>query len=331
MEVRDRLHKELNHMNIDLPVLEQWDFKIFDVKSQGRVTKLETDVGTKCLQIRDIFPEVVFYYFLLLEHLSQQGLKRIPRFIRTRYGEPYIKTSERCYWVSDWIYGRHINIEDQNDLVKSVRELAEFHMASRGFYLPGEKEENFKVHNWSSNFLGRAAQITNINFQIKGPTFFKENLQVIAERAVSACKILVGPGYDQLRHQLKAELSICHGAFNRDHLIIGKSGEIYLTGLVHWKRDIRLRDLADFLFIVGEINQWDNKLCQKLILNYHQISPLLSVEMELLQEYLRFPFGYWELLKDLSQKNAEVKETRARLESYLRREEEKEKCLINLF
>jgi len=316
--------------DLDLSVLEQWDFRILDVKSYGSVTKLETDVGAKCLQIRDEYSDNVINYFLLLEHIVQQGFKRIPRFIRTRYGEPYIKTDGQCYWVTDWIYGRHINVEDQNDIVKSVQELAKFHMASRGFYFPGEKEGNLK-HHWGSDFLGITAQIAKINSQIKGPAYFKENLHIIAKRAVSSCKVLVGPGYNHLSRQLEAELTVCHGAFNRDHLILGKSGEIYLTGLIHWKRDIRLRDLAEFLFMAGEMNQWDYQLCQKIVLSYHQISPLLSLEVELLQGYLRFPFGYLELLKDLAQKNAGAKETGTRLESYLRMEEEKEKCLINLF
>ncbi|MEL7566744.1 MAG: hypothetical protein AAGU27_17945 [Dehalobacterium sp.] len=313
---------------IDLSVLEQWDFSILNVKPHGSVTKLETDVGAKCLQTRDEFSKDIFYYFLLLEHLAQQGFKRIPRFIRTRYGEPYIKTVGRCYWVTDWIYGRYINLKDQDDVVKSVQALARFHTASGGFYFPGEKEE--KDH-WGSNILGIADQIAKIKFQIKGPAFFKENLQMIAERALNSCKELVGPGYKWLRHQLKGELSVCHSAFNRNHIILGKSGEIYLTGLVHWKRDIRLRDLAEFLLMAGEMNQWDDKLCHKTVLTYHKISPLLSIEMELLQDFLRFPFGYLGLLQDLAQKNAGVKETRIRLESYLRLEEKKEKCLINLF
>lgn len=111
---------------------------------------------------------------------------------------------------------------------------------------------------------------------------------------------------------------------------MGNYGEIYLTGLAHWKRDIPLKDLAEFLFLVGEKNQWNGQLCQKTILSYHKISPLLAIEMELLKEYLRFPFDYLTIMKDLAQKNAGSKETKIKVEAYCRKEEEKDKCLLSL-
>lgn len=335
MRARGRMDKALDHLGIDLSVLKQWDFEILDVKPQGRVVKLETDVGVKCLDIRDRFDDHIFNYFLLLEHLAEQGFKRIPRFVRTGYGESYIKIKGRCYWISDWIEGRHINYKDQDDIVKSSQELARFHLAARGFYPPGEKEEDFEIHNWSNDFSSITSQITKIRAQIKpsnkGTELFKENLQMIGERAVNSFQVLVGPGYTGLRQKLKEDLGVCHGSYSKEHLILGNYGQIYLTGLANWKRDITLRDLAEFLFLVGEKNQWNDQLCQKLVLSYHKTSPLLVLEMEILKEYLRFPFGYLAVLKDLAQKNAGAKETKIKLEFFLRGEEEKEKCLLNLF
>lgn len=331
MGSKDRRYKEKNDIHMDLPVLEQWDFHILDAKSQGKVTKLETDVGTKCLHMKAEAPGTVFHLFLLLEHLAYQGLKRIPRFVRTRFGEPYAEMPGRCYWISDWIHGRPIHMKDQNDLVKSVRQLAEFHQASKGFYLPGEPADSFETHHWGPAFLGVAAKMVDLKSQVKGPSFFKESVQMMAERAVNAGKILVGPRYNQLKQQMKRDLSFCHGAFNREHLIVGKRGEIYLTGLAHWRRDIPLRDLGEFLFLAGKENQWDHDLCRKLVLDYDQIAPLLPGETELLSGYLGFPFGYWELCQELAQEHAGREKTKKRLEAYLGQEEKKEKCLLALF
>ncbi len=330
MEFRDTLDGKLV-FNIELPVLDQWDFKVFDVIPQGKVIKLETDVGSKCLEIRTLSPNAVFRIFLMSEHLSQHGLKRIPRFIRTRYGEPYIKTGKGYYWVSDWFHGRPVNYQDQNDMVKSARKLAEFHMASKGFYLPGEEEATYHQNYRGIKFLNMACQIVDLKSQIRKPAFFRESLRIMAERMIYAAKILTGSGYGQLREKYKKEQGFCHGAFNRDHLIMGNSGEVYLTGLSHWNRDIRLWDLTDFLFSVGQENQWDRQLFQKIITNYHQICPLLPLEMNFLQGYLFFPFGYWELLQDLAQKNAGGEETKDRLAAYWEQEEKKEKCLIDLW
>ena len=324
METRNRLHKKLCYLHIELPVLEQWDFKVFDVASQDRVMKLETDVGTKCLQLKTSPPQKVFRLFLLTEHLAQQGFKRIPRFIRTKYGEPFIKTGRRYYWVTDWIIGRPVNFKDQNDVVKSARTLAEFHLAAKGFYLAGEELD--LTPEWAAEILKKAAQIVDLKSQINSPTFLKESLRIMAERAVCAAKILTGSGYRQLKERQRMEQSFCHGALNREHLIMS-NGEVYMTGLSHWMREIRLRDLAEFLFLTGRVNQWDVQLCQKIMENYDRIYPLLPVEINLLQGYLLFPFGYWELLKELAEKNAGREETIAMLESYLQQEEKKLKCL----
>lgn len=331
MVTQDKRRQRSHEINIDLPLLKEWDFKIFEAKSQGKVTKLETDVGTKCLQIRREHGTEVFHLFLVLEHLAHQGFKRIPRFVRTKYGEPYIQKDELTYWVSDWIHGRHINMKDRDDLIKSVRHLAELHKVSKEFYLSEEKADCLPENNWGSRFLQMTAQITDIKYQITGPAFLKTNLQYMTKRAVSSCKTLVGPGYSSLKDQMIKDRGFCHGAYNKNHLIMGKSGDIYITGLIHWKRDIRLRDLADFLLAAGEANNWHYAICQEVVFNYQRISPLLPQETELLHAYLGFPFGYWELLKDLSQRNAGAQETKAKLEAYLEREEEKEKCLRNLF
>jgi CotS family spore coat protein len=330
VEVGNRFYQKLNHLHIELPVLEQWDFKIIDLESRGKVIKLETEVGAKCLKISTVTPQQIFRLFLVTEHLSKQGLKRIPRFIRTKYGEPYLRTDRGFYWISDWIEGRPVNIKDQNDMVKSARKLAEFHRASRGFYLPGEGRESFTDNNWGQRFLGLASQLVDLKLKIKGPVFFKESLRIMSERAVCAAKILSGLDITQLREQLKTELSFCHGAFNREHLILGNSREIYVTGIHHWIRDIRLRDLTDLLYICGRESQWDRQFFHKIITNYEQIFPLLPQELYLLQGYLFFPFGYWDLLRELAQKNAGGEETKVRLESYLQQEEEKGKCLIDL-
>jgi len=175
-----------------------------------------------------------------------------------------------------------------------------------------------------------AAQIADIKSQVKNPPFFKESLRIMAERAVCAAKILNGSESKELRVRLKGELSFCHGAFHGEHLIMGNSGEIYITGLNHWIRDIRMRDLTDFLLFAGKANGWDRQFFQKLLTNYEQISPLLPQEIMLLQGYLLFPFGYGELLQELAQKEAGREETKKRLETYLQQEEEKVKCLNDL-
>jgi len=140
-------------LNIELPVLEQWDFQVFEAEAQGKVIRLETDVGTKCLYIRTFSPKTVFRLFLVTEYIAQQGLKKVPRFIRTKYGEPYQKSGRRFYWVADWIFGRSVNPLDQNDMVKTARKLAEFHGASKGFYLPGEEHDVYAANNWGLMFL----------------------------------------------------------------------------------------------------------------------------------------------------------------------------------
>ncbi|MEN3005797.1 hypothetical protein [Dehalobacterium formicoaceticum] len=327
----DRYQRTIAKLHLDRHTIEQWEFKIFDGSFQRGVIKLETEVGAKCLQIRRAFPDQIFHYYLLMEHLAHQGFKNIPRLIRTKFGAPYLEAAGNFYCVSDWISGNPVNFRDDQDVLQTAQGLGKLHLASRGFYFTGEKWEQTDANPWAADFLRTASQIVRLKGQIKKPLFFKESLERMADQAVTAAKFFTGPEYKFLKEQVAQDLSICHSALTQEHLIMGWSQEVSFTGLMHWKRDLPLRDLIDFLFIVGRENQWDETLCQKVVTQYDQILHLEPRELRLLRGIMMFPRGYWELLHEMAGQNSKGKDAKKRLEDFWSQEEKKEGFLSCLF
>jgi len=330
VEIRKMWQEDCRELNIDTWALKQWDFDLYHIMPRGKVIMLETDRGTKCLKIVQNTEHEVFHLFLLLEHLAQQGFKKVPRLIRTKFGEPYHNIGNRYYCISDWIDGRPIDLRDQNDVSKAIRQLARLHQAAKGLILPMEKEASFDRNNWKRDFIIIAVKLEELMPAVTGPPFLKQSLRMMASQAVISYRMLERAGYHQFRQLVKRELSFCHGAYHSHHVIASPSGEIFITGFDGWQRDLRLRDLVDFIRLVGSAEGWNSPIASQIIPEYAGIYPLDAAEIEIIQANLWFPVGYWQLLKQLAQENSALDQTRERMDSFLRQEEEKQKYLAEL-
>ncbi|MDD2496848.1 MAG: hypothetical protein PHY90_01740, partial [Desulfitobacteriaceae bacterium] len=147
MGVRRRLWDNLELLNISKGVIEQWDLNVLGVYPKGKVVLLETQSGPKCLKVLQKKDADMHKFFLLLEHLSSRGFKSVPRLIRTRFGNPYVKIeTDKFYGISDWFDGCPPDWENQIDVFLVAEKLAELHLASKAFNVTGEERNAFI--NW---------------------------------------------------------------------------------------------------------------------------------------------------------------------------------------
>jgi CotS family spore coat protein len=325
--IRRRLVKRALEMNIDVPALDQWAFQINHVEPRGKVYLLETDLGPKCLKMRAKTDSEVKELFLLMEHLAHRGFKNIPRFIRTKFGEPYVKTGNCYYFIYDWVSGRPVNLQAEDDLGEAARQLAYLHHRSKGFLPNREKNAAPVFFNWQRQFQDIALKILETKSKIGEVHYLINSLHLMLARAAAACKILKDSGYKVLRLQAQKEAGFCHGAYDHHHIIINNLGGIFVSGFDEWVRDIRLKDLAGFIYLAGKANDWNSEMMLQVVANYDSCFALYPAELEIIQAYICFPFEYWELLKQIWQQLIKPGDIQEQADKYLELDEAKQRCL----
>jgi len=327
--VRRRLLARITEMEIAAEALNQWDFDIFDAEPRGKIILLKTDAGEKCLKIIKK-QEQAQRLFPVLDLLAQHDFKNVPRFIRTRFKEPFVQAKNGCYCISDWISGCSLDLQNKNDVEAAAQKLAELHCASTGFLLPQESCENLLFFNWKTQFWHMAEKINEFRTQVYGNFYLQQVVYIFLRKAATSCRILERAGYEVLRDKARKNAFFCQGAFVPHHIICDSSGNISITGFDEWCRDIRIKDLAVFVGQMGKISGWNSEAVFRIIKNYDSITSLLPEEWEILQAYICFPFEFWNTLKNAAETNMELGEAQKLFDHCLAVDEAKQRCLMNL-
>lgn len=327
MGARRRIMKTLSALNINVQSLEQWDLEIEGVEPRGKALLLETDTGIKCLKIFEKNTGEMNDIFLVLEHLAHRGFKNIPRFIRTRFGDPYIKSGENTYYcLSDWFPGCPIDLENNSDISRAAEELANLHRSSQGFILPRENEKITFI-NRQQQFQKIASIMMEFNIRTAQGENIKTYLRDMARRALRSCKLLNEAGYRAIWEKGCRSMGFCHGAFHEHHILVENGKKIFITGFDEWKRDLGLAELSGFILLAAGKKGWKYSLIQNIISSYDKNFSLYPAEWEVVRSFLLFPSEYWRLVKQLAERETEAGEVTRMLEACREKEEFKEKCL----
>lgn len=314
-------------VHIDPQVWEQWELKIYHAETRGKVLLLETQRGKKCLKIMKKPELEINQMFLILEHLAERNFKNIPRFIRTRFGDPYAKVGSSFYCLSDWLPGRHLNMYSRQEVVQAANRLAVMHLASRGFLPPGAVSDSVVFQNRLGQLRRIAIKLAELKLFFGENPALQKKLHSITIQAVESCRRLEQAGYPVLCRKAEQVAGFCHGAYNEHHILISEKEEVFITGFDKWNRDLWLIDLAGFIQQAGRENFWDHRIITGIISSYDHEYVIHPAEWEVVRAYLSFPFECWEGLKTAARRGLGQKELVELLKSCCRQEEHKIACL----
>src|SRR5579875_1439406 len=136
----DEIIQLLQAYGADPDVLSEyhcWPLRVRIVRS---VVKLRTPVGTWALK-KVYMPESrLEHIYQVTEHIARAGTLTVPRFIKSRYGDPYVVHPSGLYYMTAWISGREADLRKENHLLEGAGLLARWHRAAAGFHSPGDWE-----------------------------------------------------------------------------------------------------------------------------------------------------------------------------------------------
>jgi CotS family spore coat protein len=260
--------------------------------------RVDTDRGGKWLHVYDQ-PETARLKFKVTEHLAKQGFRRIPRFIRTVHGDPYVQTGDRVYALTDAWDGRKPEYT-ATDLRLAAVNLAELHQAL-GDACPGVDEISTRHGTWLQTFrkcrdhlVSTVSDWNGIGKRDDFQEVFLNYAPWISGVMEESLEQLLRGGYEEKAREHEAKKSICYGEYRLEDLCVAADGKIATLGFQTVAGDMPLYDVARFCHNLLEEGQ--GVYLPVVLSAYEEKRKLDEEDKVILAGYLNFPHTVYRIM-----------------------------------
>lgn len=257
-----------------------------------QVILVDSDRGLKRLRI-DTDEQGVKRRHALWEHLAKQGFRRIPRHIRSLYGEPYLQIGEQIFTIADDWEGQTPELMPL-DMRLVGRNLAHLHEACRGLQLPPDLALPKRHGSWLQRFIQagdemvqRQAQWSEHRQQNELQARFLRHYDWISEQVAIAVEGLTAGRYEDMARRAEQEGEFAVGDYRLDDLRISPEGRVATLRIDDAVADLPLYDVAKFAHGLLEKGEYD--LARLFLDSYAETGRLSQQDVVILDSYFSFP------------------------------------------
>lgn len=285
---------------LDPRIVSEYDLDIQSIEPVGKRWRLETDRGAKCLTRYTGDEAEILFMHNILEYLAKRGFKRIPRLIRTRYGQPYVVGPGEYYYLSDWFEGREVDFSRREQLALAAETLARLHQAGQGFESL-EPYSRRQSSDWLSLWKHCTQELVEFKEVVEQKTVrtrfdnaYLEGADHFIAQATKAIERLQDSAYQQLLTETGQAAGICHPRYEPHHLLLNHRREVFVLGFEHCTTGLPVFDLGRFIQRVMARGGWEVSQGEEILSAYQKVCPLNRPEWEALLAFLGFPSQFWQ-------------------------------------
>ena len=281
-------------------VLEQYPFLVNQTYKGRGTLILDTDQGLKILkEYKGSEARADFLYHVLM-YLKENGQRRVDCIVKTKEERTIAKDiDETLYIVRDWHEGRECDTKNRDDILKSLRQLAEVHNVLHRYtgeipdflkVSPDALLTEYKRHSRElkkvKNYVSAKKKKNDFEMEFikQCDGFLEQAGQVIAIQEKELIK----------RPEWGPEYGICHGDFNHHNVIFSKEG----AAILNYEKalyDVQVGDLSNFMRKILEKHNWNLGLGMDMLDVYQKGHPLAEGDQEQLYIRLAYPEKFWKI------------------------------------
>jgi len=259
-----------------------------------------TSHGRKIIKKTLFSPERILFVHGAKEHLYNRGFTNIDRYVCTSQGEPGFFMDNLYFTVSDYIEGRECNLENDDDVLRASRTLAELHEASKGYSAPEGSRVQDDTGKLPALFTKRLEDIKKLRKHAhrgKGrfDMMFLKNADHFIKMGEDAITRLKNSNYNLLVEKCRKEKSFCHHDYTH-YNIIETGNEFSVINFDYCCYELKIYDLANFIRRRMRKCNWNPDKCWVIFEGYSSKASLDKDELEILELLLLFPQKFWRVV-----------------------------------
>ncbi|MHB8171814.1 MAG: CotS family spore coat protein [Thermincolia bacterium] len=281
---------------------------------KDKVWRLETDEGTLALKRVNYPAGELLFIRLVTDYLIKKGFLGLPQFFQTSQGESLAIWREQVFYLSRWLPGRQVDYNNKEDLAATVRALARFHLASRGFKpdLGCTVRSNWGL--WPHHFANRLIHLKEFALLARGkihPTtfdrVFSSEVDRLYREGQQALDFLSTTSYRFLA-ALGNEIGwVCHHDLAQ-HNVILNGHDIQFIDFDYSFLDLPHHDLASLLIRNLRIHNWSLAKAWEIIDQYTEVFPLDRDDLLVILAKIWFPQEFWQYAFTYYRENTKTEE-----------------------
>ena len=232
----------------------------------------------------------------LLEGLSAAGC-RVDRYLPNKEGNLVSRDRDNIpYTLQFWYEGRECDTRSEEDILRSVRTLAQMHKYMKlplvQDYMEPSLEDIYQRHNQELRKIRKFIRKKGASCQFE--KLYLATVEDYLEKGDMALGLLRYSAYSKLRQDVTENGWICHGEYNQHNVLMIRK-ETAVTSFAHWGFDVQMADLYRFMRKILEKYNWDVRLGMKMLSAYHKEKSISEDEWQNIHIRFLYPEKYWKL------------------------------------
>lgn len=312
-EDRQKERELLASYDLDVAFFKLLDFKIKQIVPERNCFRIETDKGFYCLKKMNFLYEDIYLMQEMTEHLRSNGFENTFDIVLHEKNEILIPYEGNQYYLSRWMDGRESDYLNLLDIKNSVEALAKFHISSEGFQPKHDQGQRRIYGRWKQEFLQKLKEIEAAKELVimdrksfSNPEVIIQYLTNCMKEAKHTINLIEKSSYERLNLRDEGKKGFIHHDYGFHNILHTFDNQTYIGGLEKCAFDIRMHDLAYFIFRLMRRKGWDTDLAINLIDYYDEVYKLEKEDYEILAIYFAFPHDFKQFYRQYYAEGREI-------------------------
>jgi len=298
-------------------ILTNYDLKPLDINLvQGGVIKtvwkIRTPRGYVCLKRLRQPPAKCSFTVSAQKYMADKGAK-VPAVLPAKDGRIAIIYNNQVFVLYQWLDGRGLNFDKNDDLRKAVQAIAAFHRDSAGYNPPPGCTVSSKLGRWPHHYqtmterFRRWKEIAASRPNEAASRVFREQANYYINLGEKVILLLDQSDYNRWVQEIEIRKNLCHQDYGPGNALLTPQG-VYVLDLDGVTYDLPARDLRKTIIKRMEtLGDWKVDLLANILKWYEKINPLTPAQRQVLYIDLLFPHEFHDTAKNLYLKNKSIK------------------------
>ncbi len=277
------------------------DITLVQANDKAVVWKVETAEGPKALKWMKVRGGKAVYSILSHHYLELKGFP-VPKISKTKEENLCLGQGNRLGFLAQWVEGRPVDRNIDEEWRLFVHTLADFHRTSEGMAAINNVRTKTKLGGWPLEYRKKIGRMKQWLKSADGQshsffTAYKELAPEVIAHAENLLDRLEQSVYWDWSEKAQTRRGLCHGDYGESNTVLTPEGQLYVIDMDTITHDLPVRDLRKVFESYLDPNIDLTQALHWVLDPYVERNPLTPEQIEVFRIDVQFPHKTYQVAK----------------------------------